>query len=104
MDLLKTYSNGIASVSSTMIKGYVLTDAQFVVDSIEFTMYFQREVSGNWSTIATRSATVYTTDQQTKTEYLTITTGYNYRIRTIHTARDNGDVESRTITSSTISM
>ena len=89
-------------MSSTQIRGYVKTTTYTNVSSIEYTMYFQREISGNWSTISTKSGIVYSTNNQVAYEYLTVMAGYNYRIRTIHTARENSDVESRTLVSSVI--
>jgi len=101
-DYISSYYNSIYKMSSTQVRGYVKTTTYNNVSSIEYTMYFQKEVSGNWSTISTKSGVVYSTDNQVAYEYLTVSSGYNYRIRTIHTVRENSNVESRTLLSSVI--
>ncbi|MBN2853411.1 MAG: hypothetical protein JXQ23_11815 [Clostridia bacterium] len=100
--MISNFDNSLSKSGSTQLNGFVTTSTTSTVESIEYAMYFQQEVSGNWSTIATRTGIMYNTNLQTAYEYLTVSSGYYYRIRTIHTARNLGDVETRTVLSSAV--
>lgn len=100
--MISTYINSLEKTGSAQLKGFVTTGTDNIVENIEYAMYFQKEESGNWSTIDSRTGIQYNTNLQTAYEFLTVAAGYYYRIRTIHTARNNDDIETRTVLSSSV--
>lgn len=79
-------SGMISKVSSTMVAANGSTTAHSVVDSITVYVYVERYTGSGWTTVSSWGVTEYNDYYVSTTKFVTVTSGYYYRVRSFHYA------------------
>lgn len=79
-------SGMISKVSSTMVAANGSTTAHSVVDSITVYVYVEQYTGSTWSNVQSWGVTEYDDYYVSTTKFVTVESGYYYRVRSIHAA------------------
>ncbi len=76
----------ISKVSSTMVAASGSTTAHSAVDSITVYVYVEQYTGSSWSNVQSWGVTEYNDYYVATSKFVTVESGYYYRVRTIHAA------------------
>ncbi len=86
---LLTGSGSISKVNSKTVAAFGSTTANFAVDSLTVYIYVEQFTGSKWRTVSSWGVTDKNDYYVSSTRFVTVQSGYYYRVRTFHNA--NGD-------------
>ena len=93
---ISSVTYNISKASSTSVSVSASTTANQTADQVGGTMYLQQWNGTAWTNIKSRSFFAYVDDSDSDSTTWTVTSGYYYRLRTVHTASLDADTVNRT--------